>query len=38
MSEKAYNCLVREFGGVSFVKDNGCVGAIPTYRVCCPVH
>ena len=30
VSEKAYNCPVRE---ISFVKANGRVGAIPTYRI-----
>ena len=33
VSEKAYNCPVREIWAVSFVKANGRVGAIPTYRV-----
>ena len=33
VSEEAYNCTVREIWAVSFVKDDGCVGAIPTYRV-----
>ena len=31
--EKAYNCPVREIWAVSFVKDDGRVGAIPTYGV-----
>ena len=32
VSEKAYNCPVREISAVLFVKDDGRVG-IPTYRV-----
>ena len=30
---KAYNYPVREIWAVSFVKDDGRVGAIPAYRV-----
>lgn len=31
MTEKAHNCPVREFCGISFVKANGCVGRV--YRL-----
>ena len=30
MSEKAYNCNIQELSVISFVKANGCFGAIPT--------
>ena len=33
LSEKAYNIRVREFSPVTFVKANGRVCVIPTYRV-----
>ena len=30
MSEKAYNCNIRELSVISFVKANGVFGTIPT--------
>ena len=33
VSEKAYNYTVQEISVVTFVKANGRVGGIPTYRV-----
>ena len=33
VAEKAYNIHIREFKAITFVKDDGRVSAIPTYRV-----